>query len=305
MIRSLLVIFKETRPQFLILTPACFIVGLGTACYVLGRIGKIRVEYVIIAFIGALFSHIATNVLNDYFDYRSGLDLRTQRTPFSGGSGILPQDVMQPKGVLALGIISLLIVTAVGIYFLKVRGWGILPLGVIGVVVIIAYTPFVTKSPSFCLVAPGFGFGPLMVMGTHYVLTGRYDWIALSASLVPGFLVSNLLLLNQFPDSGADKTVDRRHLPITIGKRASSYVYAVMALCAFGWVLAAKVIGFFPTGSLLALLPFPLAILTIRGVIQNAEDTPALIPFLGKNVIYTLTTPFLLGLGLLIASQWG
>jgi len=303
MIRSVLAIFKETRPQFLILTPACFIVGVGTAAYVLGGVGKICVGDAVIAFIGAVFSHVATNVLNDYFDYRSGLDLRTQRTPFSGGSGILPQDVMQPKGVLALGIISLLIVTAVGMYFLKVRGWGILPLGIIGVVVIIAYTPFVTKSPPFCLVAPGLGFGPLMVMGTHYVLTGRYDWIAFNASLVPGFLVSNLLLLNQFPDSEADASVDRRHLPIAIGKPASAYVYAVMALCAFGWVPAAKAIGFFPTGTLLSLLPFPLAILTIRGVIQNAENTTALIPYLGKNVLYTLTTPFLLGLGFLIASQ--
>lgn len=300
MIRSLLVIFRETRPQFLVLTPACFIVGLGTASYVLGGIGKTHLEYVVIAFVGAVFSHIATNVLNDYFDYRSGLDLRTQRTPFSGGSGILPEDAMQPRGVLALGTLSLLVVAAVGIYFLKVRGWGILPLGIIGIVVIIAYTPLVTKSPFFCLVAPGLGFGPLMVMGTHYVLTGRYDWIAFHASLVPGFLVSNLLLLNQFPDSEADKTVDRRHLPIAIGKRASSYVYAVMALCAFGWVLAAKVIGLFPTGTLLSLLPLPLAMLTIRGVIHNAENTNALVSFLGKNVMYTLTTPFLLGLGFLI-----
>jgi len=74
MIRSLLVIFKETRPQFLILTPACFIVGVGTASYVLGGIGKIHVGYAAIAFMGAMFSHVATNVLNDYFDYRSGLD---------------------------------------------------------------------------------------------------------------------------------------------------------------------------------------------------------------------------------------
>jgi len=144
-----------------------------------------------------------------------------------------------------------------------------------------------------------------MVMGTHYVLTGRYDWISFSASLVPGFLVSNLLLLNQFPDSEADKTVDRRHLPIAIGKQASSYVYAVMALCAFGWVPAAAAIGLFPAGTLLSLLPFPLAILTIRGVIQNAEDTTALIPFLGKNVVYTLASLFLLGLGLLIAAHNG
>ena len=269
----------------------------------LGGVEKVPVSLATIAFIGAIFTHITVNVLNDYFDYRSGLDLRTRRTPFSGGSGILPKNLMDSKEVLVMGIFSMLVVAAIGIYFLKTRGWGILPLGLIGILVIIFYTPLVTKSPSLCLIAPGLGFGPLMVMGTHYVLTGGYNWVAFNASFVPGLLVSNLLLINQFPDSEADKSVNRRHLPIVIGKQASSYVYAVLALLAFFWVTTATILGFLPYGSLLCLLTFPLAMFTIRGVIQNAEDTKALLPFLKKNVIYTITTPFLLGLGLMMSSQ--
>ena len=297
--RSLSVFFKETRPQFLILTPVCYLVGLGTASYVVGGFGEIPIGYAILAFIGALFSHIAVNVLNDYFDFRSGLDLRTHPTPFSGGSGILPQGLMSPKGVLAMGIVSLLIVTAIGLYFLKVRGWSLLPLGLLGILIIVLYSPFVTRTPVFCLLAPGLGFGPLMVMGTHFVLTARYDWVSLSASLVPGFLVSNLLLVNQFPDVEADRSVKRRNLPIVIGRRTSSYVYAVLALSAFCWVVAATILGLFPPGSLLALLPLPIAIITIRGIIRNAENIDGLISFLGKNVNYTLATTFLLGVGLL------
>lgn len=299
--KSLSVLFKETRPQFLLLTPVCYLVGLGTASYVVGGFGRIPVGYATLAFIGALFSHVAVNVLNDYFDFRSGLDLKTRPTPFSGGSGMLPQGLMSPKGVLAMGVVSLLIVTAIGLYFLKMRGWGLLPLGLLGLLFIVLYTPFVTRTPGFCLLAPGVGFGPLMVMGTHFVLTGRYDWLALSASLVPGFLVSNLLLINQFPDVEADRSVNRRHLPIAIGRQASSYVYAVLALLTFCWVVTATILGLFPVGSVLALLPLPLAIVTIRGVIRNAEDINAFIPFLGKNVIYTLATPFLLGMGMLVS----
>jgi 1,4-dihydroxy-2-naphthoate octaprenyltransferase len=294
-----LVFFKETRPQFLILTPVCYLVGLGTSSYVLGGFGRIPVGIAILAFVGALFSHIAVNVLNDYFDFRSGLDLRTRPTPFSGGSGILPRGLMSPKGVLGMGIVSLLIVTAIGLYFLTVRGWGLLPLGLLGLLVIVLYSPFVTKTPVLCLLAPGLGFGPLMVMGTHFVLTGRYDWVAFSASLVPGFLVSNLLLINQFPDVEADRSVNRRHLPIVIGRQASSYVYALLALSAFCLVVAASILGLFPTGAFLTFLPLPLAIVTIRGVIRNAEKINALIPFLGKNVIYTLAAPFLLAVGFL------
>lgn len=294
-----LVLLKEVRPQFLILTPVCYLVGLGAASYVLGGFRSFPAGYAILAFIGALFSHIAVNVLNDYFDFRSGLDLRTQQTPFSGGSGILPEGLMSSRGVLAMGVVSLLIVTVIGLYFLKVRGWSLLPLGLLGLLIIVLYSPFVTKMPVFCLVTPGLGFGPLMVMGTHFVLTGRYDWVALSASLVPGFLVSNLLLINQFPDVEADRSVKRRHLPIVIGRQASSYVYATLTLSAFCWVVVATILGLFPPGSLLALLPLPLAIVTIRGIIRNAENISALIPFLGKNVIYTLATPLLLGSGFL------
>ena len=295
-----LILFKETRPQFLILTPACYLVGLGTASYMLGGFGRIPVGYAILAFVGALFSHIAVNVLNDYFDFRSGLDSRTRPTPFSGGSGILPQGLMSPKGVLAMGIISLLVAIAIGLYFLTVRGWGLLPLGLIGLLVIVLYSPFVTKTPALCLLTPGLGFGPLMVMGTHFVLTGRYEWVAFWASLVPGFLVSNLLLINQFPDVEADRSVNRRHLPIVIGREASSYVYALLSLSAFFLVVTATILGLFPPGTLLVLLPLPLAIVTIRGIIRNAENVNALIPFLGKNVIYTLATPSLLGVGLLV-----
>lgn len=301
MMRSLSIFFKETRPQFLILTPVCYLVGLGSASYVLGGFGRISAGYAILAFIGALFSHIGVNVLNDYFDFRSGLDLRTRPTPFSGGSSVLPQGLMSPKEVLAMGVVSLLIVTAIGLYFLRVRGWGLLPLGLLGLLIIVLYTPFVTRNPGFCLLAPGLGFGPLMVMGTHFVLTARYDWVAVSASLVPGLLVSNLLLINQFPDVEADRSVNRRHLPIIIGRQASSYVYALIALSAFCWVVTATILDLFPTGSLLALLPLPLAIVTIRGIVRKAESINALIYFLGKNVIYTLATPFLLGVGFLVS----
>lgn len=293
------VIVRETRPQFLILTPICCLVGLGSAAYVLK--GTVPWGYFVLALTGAIFSHVAVNVLNDYFDYRSGLDLKTRRTPFSGGSGVLPAGMMSPRGVLTLGMASLGIVVAVGAYFLKVWGWRILPLGLLGMAVIVLYTPYITRNPLLCLLAPGLGFGPLMVMGTHFALTGRYDLVAFWASLVPGLLVSNLLLLNQFPDVEADRTVGRHHLPIAVGRRRASYIYAALALAVFGWVVVAVATGLLPLGGLLALLPLPMALGTIRGVIEKAEDLEGLVPYLGRNVLYTLSVPGLLGIGLLLS----
>ena len=72
-----------------------------------------------------------------------------------------------------------------------------------------------------------------MVMGTNLVLSGENSWTAFIASLVPFFLVSDLLLLNQFPDVEADQTVGRRNLPIVIGRQISSLVYGAFLLAAY------------------------------------------------------------------------
>ena len=293
--------FRETRPQFLVLTPVCVCVGVGTASWVKGGLGNLPWGFVILAFIGALCAHIATNVLNDYFDFKSGLDLKTKPTPFSGGSGILPQGLMTPRNCLIFGLVALGLTAAIGIVFWAVWGWGILPLGLLGIITIIAYTPWVTKHPYLCLIAPGLGFGPLMVMGTHFVLTGGYDGVSLLASLVPGFLVSNLLLLNQFPDVEADAAVKRRHIPIIMGRPASARLYAAMALAAYLVIFMAWIIGDAPAFALIALIPLPLVLHTITGVIQHADRIDQLVPYLGKNVMYTLATPLLLGIGFMIA----
>jgi 1,4-dihydroxy-2-naphthoate octaprenyltransferase len=293
--------FRETRPQFLLLTPMCVCVGVGTAAWVKGGMGNLPWGFVILAFIGALCAHIATNVLNDYFDYTSGLDLKTKPTPFSGGSGILPKGLMTPKNALIFGLGALGITAAIGICFWAVWGWGILPLGLLGIITIVAYSPWITKQPYLCLIAPGLGFGPFMVMGTHFVLTGRYDGVSLLASLVSGFLVSNLLLLNQFPDVEADAAVKRRHIPIIMGRAASARLYAVLALAAYLVIIMACIIGDAPATALIALIPLPLALHTIQGVIQHADEIDQLVPYLGKNVMYTLATPLLLGIGFMIA----
>jgi 1,4-dihydroxy-2-naphthoate octaprenyltransferase len=293
--------FRETRPQFLLLTPVCVCVGVGTAAWVKGGVGALPWGYVILAFIGALCAHIATNVLNDYFDYTSGLDLKTKPTPFSGGSGILPQGLMTPRNALIFGLVALGLTGAIGIFFWAVWGWGILPLGLLGIITIAAYTPWVTKRPFLCLIAPGLGFGPLMVMGTHYVLTGGYDAVSLLASLVPGLLVSNLLLLNQFPDVEADAAVRRRNIPIVMGRAPSARLYAALALGAYLVIILAWVIGDAPAFTLIALMALPLALLTIRGVIQHADQIEQLVPYLARNVMYTLATPLLLGIGFMIS----
>jgi 1,4-dihydroxy-2-naphthoate octaprenyltransferase len=243
---------------------------------------------------------VSVNSFNEYFDFKSGLDFRTQRTPFSGGSGTLPANPKLAGQALATAIVSLAVVCAVGLYFLWVRGLGLLPLGLAGVVVVVLYTPWMAHNAPLCLVAPGLGFGTLMVVGTHYVLTGEYSWTALIASFVPFFLVSNLLLLNQFPDVDADRSVGRRNFPVTIGRRSSSIIYGAFQVLAFVSVVVGVALGYLPRASLLGLVALVVAVPAMVGAYRFADDIRRLAPFMGLNVITNLVTPVLVAVGLLV-----
>ena len=143
--------------------------------------------------------------------------------------------------------LALTLVTALigGIFALRI-GSIILPLGATGLAVVLLYTPWLNKRPILCLVAPGLGFGTCMVMGTDVVLTGEYSWAAFVASLVPFFLVNNLLLLNQFPDVAADRAGGCWHFVIVHGLRAGAAVYAVFHAGAFLSLAAGVALGSAP-----------------------------------------------------------
>jgi 1,4-dihydroxy-2-naphthoate octaprenyltransferase len=286
------------RLPFLTLPPVCVLLGVGTASWTQG---KINVWYALIAFVGALAAHISVNALNEYFDFRSGLDHHTRPTPFSGGSGTLPAHPEAARGALITGLVTMAIAAVVGIYFVTVWGWELLPLGVLGLALLVIYTPWITRFPLPCLIAPGLGFGTFMVMGTDFVLTGHYSWTAFFASLVPFFLVSNLLLLNQFPDAEADSTVGRRHYPITIGRKRSSIIYGAFVAGAYLAIIVGWLIGVLPAASLLALLTLYVGVRCVIGAYRYADQMDKLIPYLAQNVILNITLPLLTAIGLLIA----
>lgn len=285
------------RPPFLLLTPACVLLGLATAFW---RTGRVSAASFILALIGAVSAHISVNALNEYFDFRSGLDTRTQRTPFSGGSGTLPAQPGLTRSALMTSLISLAVTTLIGLHFLWLRGWWLLPLGILGILVIVAYTPWFTRHPFLCLIAPGLGFGPLMVMGTDFVLTGAYSWAAFVASLVPFFLVNDLLLLNQFPDVEPDRGVGRKHLPVLIGRRTSSLVYGAFLLLAYASIGVGVILGVLPDGALLGVLTLVIAVRAMLGAYRHAEEMGGLMPYLGLNVVINLVTPVLVALGLFL-----
>jgi len=294
---NLKLVLGPLRLPFLVLTPACVLLGLGTAIW---TVGAINAYHAVLLMIGAISAHVSVNAFNEYFDFKSGLDSKTTRTPFSGGSGTLPARPDLARPALNIAWIALAIASLIGAYFLVVRGLALLPVGLLGVFVIITYTTWWTRNPLLCLLAPGLGFGPLMVMGTDFILTGRYSWIAFVASLLPFFLVSNLLLLNQFPDVEADRSIGRKHLPIVVGRQTSSLIYGAFLLLAYLAILSGAYLHYLPKASLLGLLTIFIAAPVSVNAFRHAEDIKKLIPFMGLNVVISIVTPTLVAIGLLI-----
>lgn len=288
--------FLETRPQFLILSVILAFLGTSIAWYD----GYFHLGHALLAFFGLLLTHISINTLNDYFDFKSGIDLATKRTPFSGGSGILPAAMLTPKQVFWFGMTSFLLAVPIGIYFIIIRGWLLLPLLLVAAFFVILYTPVILKKrwPEW---APGVGLGVLPIMGIYFAQTGVYTWPLLIASVPSGILVHNLLLLNEFPDTEADSKANRKTTPITLGKRKASIIYSVLTVIVYLWIIGGVVAGIMPVFSLIALLTFPLAIKAIQGALKY-QDMSRLVPGMANNVLVILSTQFLLGIGYILAT---
>jgi 1,4-dihydroxy-2-naphthoate octaprenyltransferase len=196
-------------------------------------------------------------------------------------------------------VLCLLITALIGGYFLWQTGWGLLPIGLPGLLLIYFYTQKITHWPLLCLIAPGLAFGPLMTNGAYYIFAGQYSAAMTLISLIVFFLVNNLLLLNQFPDLEADQNVGRYHLPILIGRKKSAWVYTGFLAAAYLLLLLCVYLAFLPVYSLLGLLSLCLAVPAAKTALQYADDMEKLKPALGLNVAVTLSTPVLIALGIM------
>ena len=189
-------------PRFHFIPLTVILVSLGTA--IAAYEGFFHWPHFVLAMIGSILVHMTVNVINDYHDYVDGIDLNTQRTPFSGGSGVLPSNLLKPKQAFWFATACLLIAMVIGVYFVLTKGWLLFPLLLVAGFSAYFYNVYLSKWLVGELFA-GLNFGPLLVLGAYYVQTGRYSWEALFASLAPGILTANLLFLNEFPDREADR----------------------------------------------------------------------------------------------------
>lgn len=284
------------RLPFLVLTPVCVFLGLSTTLASHAPVDGLVIALVLV---GAVAAHISVNALNEYHDFNSGLDLATNRTPFSGGSGALPDNPEAATAVLLAGLLSLLLTITIGCYFMIISGLSILPVGIAGIALVVTYTQWINRSPLLCLIAPGLGFGTLMVVGTQLALTGNYASPVWQVSLVPFFLINNLLLLNQYPDIDADARVGRKTFPIAFGTSNSNIVYGLFMAAAYATIVLLVVKREIPGMGIIALLPMALSLFALGGAIVHSSRIGEHPRYMAANVAAAILTPLLLAIAMI------
>jgi len=292
--------FLEIRGPFLALSVVLAPIGTAIAWHD----GSFNLGYFLLSWVGAILAHVGVNVFNEYFDHQSGLDFETQKTPFSGGSGMLTTGLIEPRRAYLLGAACLFIDAVIGVYFVIVQGWGLLPVILLGGLFTYFYTPYLSRW-RIGEVAAGLGLGSLVVLGAYFVQTGQYTWEVIVASLAPGFLTANLLLINELPDVEADTKVGRRNLVMALGRRRAAWLYTILMVCTYLSIVLGVVFRLMPWPALIVLLTIPLARKAVQGALQHYDDIPQLIPALGANVMTILATDALLTVGYVLATVFG
>jgi len=288
-------LFLATRPHYLVLSILLVCLGAGLA----GAVGPVQWLDFWLCLLGLVLLHISTNVLNDYFDYSSGIDLETRRTSFNGGSGVLNEGVLAPRQMLLFGLCAFFLAVPIGAFLVATVGWPLLPLFLLGSVFVLGNTSHLTRF-GFGLgeLAAGLGLGALPVFGTAWILHGKPEAGFMLAAVPAALWVSNLLLLNEFPDEQADRLGGRKTLVIQLGFSRAWWVYAVCAVAAYGWIATAVLAGAMPWQCLSAFLSLPLAVSALARS-RRADYGGDFLKAQAANVGLTLS-----GIGLLAVGYW-
>jgi 1,4-dihydroxy-2-naphthoate octaprenyltransferase len=253
----------------------------------------------LLALVGLVLLHAAVNALNEASDMASGIDLRTTRTPFSGGSGTLP------AGRLTIGA-TRAFAYACAVAGGLVGGWFALRLGPLfalligaGALSVLFYTDVFARIGVGEVMA-GLGLGALPVWGAAWVQGQPPGPAALWAGVPAFFMTFNLLLLNEFPDEEADRAGGRRNIVLLLGRKGAALVYAAAALLVPLSVVAAVVLRALPPFALAAVLPSLLLARPLAWALGDARQ-PVPLPALGANVAWNLSTNSVLALALAAA----
>jgi 1,4-dihydroxy-2-naphthoate octaprenyltransferase len=286
------------RANFLPLAVVIVLAGLAAAYYSRRSLNGLDA---VLVMIGAVLTHASVNAFNNYFDYKSHIDAKTTKTPFSGGVEILVKGIMKPSHAFLTAMAALAGAALIGVYFLARFLFALLPIMLVGLVLIVTYTPFLSRVHGLSEIAAGSGFG-LMGLGTYVSQTGAVKAPGIAVFFPVTILVGLLLFLNEFPDVEVDKEAGRRHIVVLLGREKARWLYLEGLIATYLSIVLAVILAAAPPAILLCLVTAPVAYKASRITLTNYDQIPNLIPALGLNVILILSTILILAIGFSIGS---
>jgi len=260
----------------------------------------------LLTLLGVLCLHAGTNIVNDYFDYRSGTDrINKNRSPFNGGSPFVVDGILTPKQIYRAAMAFFAAGAIIGIILALSTSLLIIPLGVIGIGFGYGYTaPKVhLAARGIGEIAVGLGFGPLIVAGTYLVMTGELTWSPFIAGLPIGLLIGLVLFINEFPDMDADGEVGKSHWVVRMGLAKAATWYTGLMTLTFVMIVLLWATGIYPAMALIGLLPALIAARAISTAMRNHSQFDKLINAQAKTVQIHALVGTLLTIGL-VASEY-
>jgi 1,4-dihydroxy-2-naphthoate polyprenyltransferase len=222
--------------------------------------------------VASVLMHAGTNVISDYFDYLKGVD----RDYTYGGSRVLVQRLLTPGQALLGSAVLFGVACGIGLLFIAVRGWPIFALGVVGLLGGIFYTARPVGYKYFAL-GDALVFmlmGPLMVIGSYFVLTGSYNHSVFIASLPVGCLVAAILHANNMRDIQHDREAHVRTVANLLGHNGSRLEYYALVGGAYLSVIGMMAGGMVGLWGLLVFATAPLAAKNLRRVVHSQPQQP-------------------------------
>ena len=227
--------------------------------------------YGVLAILGAVIFQAGSNVANDYFDYRHKVDTKES----IGINRLLIDEVFEPKTFLRYSLILLSAGILLGVYFLFNTGIELLWIGIIGVLSGFFYykLKYIALGDLLIYII----FGPMIMLGTMFVMTGRINTDALLISVPIGFLIVNILHANNTRDMKHDGKANIKTQAMLLGVRGSIIQYIILGIGAYVAVAVMAAFKVLHPLSLIVFVSLPLEIMNIKKMQKTEFDKPELI----------------------------
>lgn len=291
--------FRVIRVRFLLASVIAVSVGLSLNWW---QHSSFDIFDGILTLAGVMALHASVDLLNDFWDFKRGIDTQTPKTKMSGGTGVLPEGLLKPSSVYRAGIAFLIIGSAIGGYFILTDG--------IIIAVILGFAILSIYFYSTKIVDSGLGEffvavkGSMIVLGTYFIQSDQLTAEAAMAGAVVGSLSALVLFIASFPDHDADKSKGRKTLVIVVGKQTASKLIWIFPLVSYAVIVTGVSLNLFPTISLICLATIPLMIKSGIGLKKYHSTVDDLIPYMSSTLMFGRITgalfvaSFLAGLSL-------